>query len=71
MSELKPCPFDNDMCMCQFCEDKCNGGLHCSDCEHNDRIEHTVYLCTGFVGDTVAYLNNMKNRRVGEGEKDG
>lgn len=34
MAELKPCPFDNYMCMCQFCEDKCNKGLHCSDCEY-------------------------------------
>lgn len=60
--ELKPCPFDNYMCLCQFCEDKCNNGLHCSDCEHSGKVEHTVYLCTGFEGDTVAYLNNMKNR---------
>ena len=64
MAELKPCPFDNRMCMCQFCEDPCNNGLQCADCDHEGKIMHTTYLCTGFVGDTVAYLNNM--RRAGD-----
>lgn len=68
MAELKPCQFDNYMCMCQFCEDKCNNGLQCSDCEHSGKVEHTTYLCTGFIGDTAAYLNNMRNRRAQDGK---
>lgn len=67
MDRLKPCPYDNYMCMCQFCEDKCNNGLNCSDCEYKGKAVHTTYLCTGFVGDTVAYLNNQKNRRTEDG----
>lgn len=67
MAELKPCPFDNYNCMCQFCEDKCNHGLNCSDCEYNNKVEHTVYLCTGFNGDIIAYINNWKNRGTDNG----
>lgn len=65
MAELKPCPFDNRMCMCQFCKDPCNNGLNCHDCNHNGKIMHTTYICTGFVGDQVAYLKNL--RRAGDG----
>lgn len=48
MAELKRCPFDNRNCMCQFCEKQCNNGLNCFDCENSGKIEHSVYLCTGF-----------------------
>ena len=60
MAELKPCPFNNYNCMCQFCENPCNNGLNCSDCNYNGKIEHTVYLCTGFDGDLLAYIENRK-----------
>ena len=60
MIELKPCPFNNYNCMCQFCEEPCNNGLNCLDCNHSGKIEHTVYICTGFNGDTDAYYGNWK-----------
>ena len=73
--ELKPCPVNNHICLCQFCEDKCNDGLYCYECERSGKAEHTVYICTGFEGDTAAYLNYIRSkgcgyRRVGEGEKE-
>lgn len=58
--ELKPCLFDNFNCMCQFCKNPCNNGLNCSDCNHSGKIEHTVYLCTGFDGCIDDYINNWK-----------
>lgn len=67
MAELKPCPFNNYNCMCQFCEDKCNNGLNCSDCEYNGKAEHTFYLCTGFKGDVTAYIKHWKDRRANNG----
>lgn len=66
MLDLKPCPFDNYNCMCQFCENQCNNGLNCSDCNYAGKAVHEVYLCTGFEGDTVAYIQNWRNRRAGE-----
>lgn len=60
MSKLKPCPFNNYNCMCQFCKTPCNNGLNCSDCNHSGKVKHTVYLCTGFDGDTLAYIENWK-----------
>lgn len=65
--QLKPCPFDNYNCMCQFCENPCNNGLNCSDCNYCGEIKHTVYLCTGFSGDITAYIEHWRskeNRRV-------
>ena len=59
------CPFDNYNCMCQFCEDPCNNGLNCSDCEYQGKIMHTVYLCTGFKGDTVRYIENWRRGVTG------
>ena len=67
MAELKPCPYNNYNCMCQFCEDKCNNALNCSDCEHHGEVKHTVYLCTGFKGDSVAYINNWKKGATDHG----
>lgn len=32
------CPFDNTNCMCQFCENPCNNGLNCSDCQFHNKI---------------------------------
>lgn len=64
MIELKPCPFNNYNCMCQFCEKACNNGLNCFECNNTGEIKHTVYLCTGFEGDIVAYI---KNRKMSEG----
>lgn len=37
---VNPCPFDNDNCMCQFCETPCNNGLNCSDCAHEGKAAH-------------------------------
>lgn len=62
MAELKPCQFDNRNCMCQFCEKQCNNGLNCSDCKHSGKVKHSIYLCTGFVGDLDAYLGNQYRR---------
>lgn len=39
---VNPCPFDNDNCMCQFCETPCNNGLNCSDCAHEGKAVHDV-----------------------------
>lgn len=58
--DLKPCPFGNANCMCQFCEKQCNNGLNCSDCNYSGEIKHDVYLCTGFVGDIDAYISNWR-----------
>ena len=58
--DLKPCPFGNANCMCQFCEEPCNNGLNCSDCNYYGEIKHDVYLCTGFVGDIDAYITMWK-----------
>ena len=69
MPDLKPCPFDNYNCMCQFCEKQCNNGLNCSDCNFKEKIVHSVYLCTGFEGDIEAYIQHRKNRRAGEEDK--
>lgn len=66
MADLTPCPFDNRNCMCQFCEKQCNNGLNCSDCKHSGKVEHSIYLCTGFVGDLDAYLKKQY-RRGGDG----
>lgn len=60
MPELEPCPFDNTVCMCQFCEEPCNNGLNCSNCRHSGRAEHSVYLCTGFTGSLEAYIKNWR-----------
>lgn len=62
MADLTPCPFGNRNCMCQFCKKQCNNGLNCSDCKYSGKVEHSIYLCTGFVGDLDAYLKNQYRR---------
>ena len=69
MAELKTCPFDNNNCMCQFCEEPCNNGLNCFECIHSGEIKHSVYLCTGFKGDVLDYLRNRYNRGVEQEDK--
>jgi len=64
MEDLKKCPFDNFQCICQFCEEPCNNGLNCYECVTKGGIRHSVYICTGFVGNTVRYIENLKNKRV-------
>jgi len=64
---LELCQFDNYHCLCQFCEDQCNNGLYCSDCEHAGETVHNVYLCTGFKGDYEKYKDNFRNKVVKEG----
>ena len=71
MAEVKPCPFGNHSCMCQFCEEPCNNGLNCSDCNFIGSIQHDVYLCTGFVGNLDAYIKNwatVERNRINEKE---
>ena len=62
MADLTPCPFDNRNCMCQFCEKQCNNGLNCSGCKYSGKVEHSIYLCTGFAGDLDAYMKNQYRR---------
>lgn len=62
---LSMCPFENANCMCQFCEDPCNNGLNCSDCNHSGKAEHNIYLCTGFRGDLDAYIRNYEQKTRG------
>ena len=73
---VNPCPFDNDNCMCQFCETPCNNGLNCSDCAHEGKTVHDVLLCTGFnaayqksgdyffVGENVPQIDTKAQRTV-------
>ena len=71
MAELKPCPLNNHNCMCQFCIVPCDNGLNCSDCNHNGKAVHEVYLCTGFVGDVPEHIKLWRNkeyRRAGESD---
>ena len=60
---VNPCPFDNDNCMCQFCETPCNNGLNCSDCAHEGKTVHDVLLCTGFNGSMEQY------QKIGNGSR--
>lgn len=61
---VNPCPFDNDNCMCQFCETPCNNGLNCSDCAHEGKAVHDVLLCTGFDGSMEQYTENWKRKQM-------
>lgn len=61
---VNPCPFDNDNCMCQFCETPCNNGLNCSDCAHEGKTVHDVLLCTGFNGSMEQYTENWKRKQM-------
>lgn len=63
---VNPCPFDNDNCMCQFCETPCNNGLNCSDCAHEGKTVHDVFLCTGFDGSVKQYVANWKRKQMEE-----
>lgn len=60
------CPFNNYNCMCQFCEDQCNDGLNCFECKHEGKIMHSIYLCTGFSGDVVRYIEHWKRGKADE-----
>lgn len=57
-------PYDN--CMCQFCETPCNNGLNCSDCAHEGKAVHDVFLCTGFDGSVKQYVANWKRKQMEE-----
>lgn len=61
---VNPCPFDNENCMCQFCETPCNNGLNCSDCAHEGKAMHDVLLCTGFDGSMEQYTENWKRKQM-------
>ena len=61
---VNPCPFDNENCMCQFCETPCNNGLNCSDCAHEGKAAHDVLLCTGFDGSMEQYTENWKRKQM-------
>lgn len=57
------CPVGNGNCMCQYCEDKCNNGLTCYECQRRGEAVHDVYLCTGFKGDLDKYIRESLNSR--------
>ena len=59
---MEKCPFGNKRCMCQYCEDPCNNGLNCHDCQFNNKAVHDIYLCTGFKGGFKNYLNKVYGR---------
>lgn len=44
------CQFNSNRCLCQWCENQCNDGLNCHDCDFNKKQKHDIYMCTGFVG---------------------
>ena len=52
--------------MCQFCETPCNNGLNCSDCAHEGKAVHDVFLCTGFDGSVKQYVANWKRKQMEE-----
>ena len=46
------CPFGNNRCLCQTCEDSwLNCGesrcIECIDCDTQQKVAHDVELCTG------------------------
>ena len=51
-------------CMCQCCETPCNNGLNCSDCAHEGKTVHDVFLCTGFDGSVKQYVANWKRKQM-------
>ena len=44
------CQFKNERCLCQWCEEPCNNGLTCHECDQAQHANHDIYMCTGFVG---------------------
>lgn len=66
MDSERKCRFDNAECMCQFCEEPCNNGLNCYECERAGNPVHSVYLCTGFKGSVEEYLDNWKKKKGGQ-----
>ena len=62
VTEVKPCPFGVNTCMCCWCENPCNNGLNCFECNAEEKAVHDIYLCTGFIG-----IPPWK-RKVGNGE---
>ena len=60
---VNPCPFDNDNCMCQFCETPCNNGLNCSDCAHEGK---RCMMCFSARALTGAWSSTQK---IGNGSR--
>lgn len=50
MDKIGPCKYGVKTCMCCWCEDPCNNGLQCKECEWEGEAVHNTYLCTGFTG---------------------
>ena len=50
MTEVRPCRFGVNTCMCCWCEIPCNNGLNCFECNAEEKAVHNIYLCTGFIG---------------------
>ncbi len=55
MSEMKPCLFGNERCLCKDCKSNaaypsCAKGfcINCFECEQKNESVHDVYLCTGY-----------------------
>lgn len=63
MDSGRQCKFGNDRCMCLFCQEPCNNGLTCYDCERAGEAVHSVYLCTGFTGSVEEYLENWRKNQ--------
>lgn len=54
MSELKPCLFGNERCLCKTCKSNafypdCNSGycIECFECEKAGKAVHDIFICTG------------------------
>lgn len=41
-------------------------GLNCSDCAHEGKAVHDVFLCTGFDGSVKQYVANWKRKQMEE-----
>ena len=59
------CPFGNNRCLCQTCEDSwLNCGesrcIECIDCDTQQKEAHDVYVCTGH--------KNVRDKMKGESE---
>lgn len=48
--QVQPCPYGVTTCMCCWCEEPCNNGLQCWECNREGKAVHNTYLCTGFTG---------------------
>ena len=55
------CKYNNPRCLCQRCEEPCNNGLMCHECDISGEQKHNCYMCTGFVG---TYPNGIRSDKI-------